>query len=37
MDVTGEEDWSDWEGDDVPARSLLENKILPSAKVKPQI
>ena len=34
MDITGEDEWSDWEDDDMPARSLLEDKMLPSAKVK---
>lgn len=34
MDITGEDEWSDWEDDDMPARSLLEDKMLASAKVK---
>ena len=34
MDITGEDEWSDWEDDDIPARSLLEDKMLPSAKVR---
>ena len=32
MDVTGEDEWSDWEDEDIPARSLIEDKTLPSAK-----
>ncbi|CAN0115742.1 unnamed protein product [Scytosiphon promiscuus] len=32
MDITGEDEWSDWEEEDVPARSLFEEKVLPSAK-----
>ncbi|CAN0484394.1 unnamed protein product [Ectocarpus sp. 12 AP-2014] len=32
MDVTGEDEWSDWEDEDIPARSLFEDKLLPSAK-----
>lgn len=32
MDMTGEDEWSDWEDEEIPARSLLEDKMLPSAK-----
>ena len=32
MDVTGEDEWSDWEDEDIPAKSLFEDKTLPSAK-----
>ncbi|CAM9453354.1 unnamed protein product [Ectocarpus sp. 6 AP-2014] len=34
MDVTGEDEWSDWEDEDIPARSLFEDKLLPSAKAR---
>lgn len=32
MDVTGEDEWSDWEDEDIPAKSLIEDLTLPSAK-----
>lgn len=32
--VTGEDEWSDWEDEDIPARSLFEDKLLPSAKAR---
>lgn len=34
MDVTGEEEWSDWEDEDIPAQSLFEEKMLSSAKAR---
>lgn len=33
MDPTGEDEWSDWEDEETPVQSLLESKVLPSAKV----
>lgn len=32
-DITGEDEWSDWENEEIPAKSLLEDRILPSAQV----
>lgn len=37
MDVTGEDEWSDWEDEDIPARSLFEDKLLPSAKARTEV
>lgn len=32
-DITGEDEWSDWEDEELPAKSLLQDTLLPSAKV----
>lgn len=32
--MTGEDEWSDWEDEDIPAKSLFEDKLLPSAKAR---
>lgn len=34
MDLTGEDEWSDWEDEETPAQSLLEDRMLPSAKAR---
>lgn len=34
MDVTGEDEWSDWEDEEIPAQSLVEGRFLQSARVR---